>query len=87
MCVSVPVHVCLCACAGDNMLTAVCVARECGMVQSGDDLAQVQATVDSSGCPRVVYRSVGEGPPDLECSIECHTTGNAKVELQAVCCG
>ena len=44
------------------MLTAVCVARECGMVRSGDELVAMEATVDSSGHTRVSYHSVGEGP-------------------------
>ena len=66
------------------MLTAVCVARECGMVWSGDELVAMEATVDSSGCTRVSYHSVGEAPADLVCSIQCHKS-SSKVELQAVC--
>ena len=37
-------------CAGDNMLTALSVARECGMVDRTDKIILVQAYEPSANC-------------------------------------
>jgi predicted P-type ATPase len=45
---------------GDNILTAVCVARQCGMVDE-KDIVQVKAQLDSSNQPIVTYHLLSGG--------------------------
>ena len=46
---------------GDHLLTAVCVARECGMIPSSHRVIVAEATPTSC----VSYRTLGEGSPPL----------------------
>lgn len=47
--------------SGDHLLTAVCVARECGMIPSSHRVIVAEATPTSS----VSYHLLGEGSPPL----------------------
>ncbi len=46
---------------GDNLLTAVSVARECGMVPPGHRAVMLRARLSPLGLPSVTYHLLGEG--------------------------
>ena len=55
---------------GDNILTAVCVARECGMV-ANEDVVQLEACLDDPGKAVIKYHLLSEGGHgDMEWSRE-----------------
>lgn len=49
-------YICL---SGDNILTAVSVAKECGIVEAGETVVEVIAEEGDSKNPTRVYYSVG----------------------------
>ena len=51
---------------GDNILTAVSVARDCGLLPRGERVVQCVAEVEAGGRPSVHYVSLDERPLEKE---------------------